>query len=438
MRIAIPQIYCGIADLQMDPFVKAGEFRRSLFTNMLFYGDLVITDGFWFMSESIARELRRKPEDNLLLAGLASGHIKPWFRKKVEGSFHNAYETIVAQGIVGLVEGSKSIALTLQKVADEAPYYRYGHWPKRLVGKSFYQEIKEDLQSETPSQNNAETRKIWKATREWRVACVEQALCRSKDGTLRRGELLDVVARTVGWDRKSKMPNAATLLKVVPQNKHNELKSFLHWVNQCYQRNQANIFRLKSGIPTGKGWEQLVFFPRSLSEQKHFEAEIIQQTVYIPSIFLMEKLGPKAILSVRRSPEGHHYFRQFACWRNNPTEENMTTFLDSLTSYTARLRTDYLKTLKEKMVEQLTVTLPTRPLSEKTHWLRMAWKSVESGLNPCITIGEIAWETFQFYRPDKAKTVKEIALGTRKRTTLKFEKLSATKDSGQLTTNPTT
>ncbi len=214
MSIVIPKFYAGVADLQMTPFISFNTFRESLLWHLLFCGDLVVVDGFWLMSDYMVKDIKLGREKSLLLEGLNTGLVQPCFRTHVGGSFTQIFKEMQSQGIVGFNENSETIAETIDRSVSESEQYQYLHWPEELVGKTFLDEVTSRLSSDEPPVKSKAAFRIWKETKEWRTYCIEIALNRSDDGTLRRGELLDVVARTVGWEEKKKVPNAETVLKV--------------------------------------------------------------------------------------------------------------------------------------------------------------------------------------------------------------------------------
>lgn len=408
MRTFRPRIYFGRADLQMTPFQGLSQFRRSLLTSMLFFGDLVITDGFWFMSKHLLRELLRDPENNLLVAGLELGLIRPWFREDVGGSFQRAYEAILDQGVVGMVDDSFAAANILERVTQGAETYRHGLWPKCLVGGRFLKEVRNDLQEDEPAIMDSLSREAWTATEVWRTDCVDKALQRSSDGTLRRGELLDVVARTAGWSLSEKVPNATVALLAARGGNRRLLKAFICWVNRCYQRNQAHMFRASAAVVSGSGLEQLTLFPARTLARRTCEMEVMKATVPIPAISLLCRLDARSVLASRFSPEGEEYFRRLGAWSKTPSSSNRDELLGGLEHYAKRLCRDFFDRTQKAARERLAAYLPSLPPKERAYWVGQARRAL--GLVPHIggtlVLTDMAWAAFKHHAPDTSARVR--------------------------------
>jgi len=423
MRIAIPKIYCSVADLQMTPYISFNTFRSNLLLNQLFCGDLVVPDAFLFMSPYVIKDVKLGEDKSICLEGLKCGHIKPCFREMTQGSFKDSLKAIKDQGIVGMIEGSEFVAESLEANVLNFDFYRYVHWPKHLVGRGFFEEIRNTLGPQEPYIKTKDSLEIWKKTNEWRTELVSLAQQQTKDGTLRRGELLDLVARKVGWDSLKKVPNAQTAITAARRHKK-ILKTYLQWINQCYQRNHAKQFKLRSSALSGTGLEQLAVFDKKESQSSDSHLTVFEHTVYIPSISLLLRMPLSQVLALRRSPEGKDYFRSWSDWRKMPTVGNTMALTKNLSNYAARLRSKYNKLLSGKTIQAVGIKVPEKRSKTEKYWLDTAWKAIGQIplIGNIIFLVEQGWAGLKIYNPNRAELLKNVALRSKsKRLKLRLE-----------------
>lgn len=421
MRPSIPSIYFGLSDLQMTPFIKSSQrFRTSLVEGMLFHGNLVIPDAFWFMSEHLCDEVRRG-ERSLVLAGLMNGWIRPHFREHVGGSFKAGLTVIKEMEIVGLLPSADALADILDHAAQKGERYRYAHWPLRSIGRSFLSEIKRTFDSSEPPMEGEEAERAWHDTEVLRKQCVCEAVCRTKSGSLRRGELFDVVGRRyVGWDREEKVLNAGELLEFCGSGrKKSVLKTYIHWVNQCYQRNQARLFRKSWICSLGEGAQQISAFAQTRCVDTPDFVDVIECECALPPFRLMAAADPQRTLSLRNTDEAKKYFQALADWRKPKSNGDAGhTVLVTLHEYCRKIESEYADILKNRIQDVVRMVLPTRPTGEKKVWLRIAWNGIGQipKLGMCIYVGKSAWDLFSTYSPEKAEIAKRGLLMIRERT----------------------
>lgn len=341
-----PCAYYGFADVQMELFLSGREsFRENLVRNLLFQGQLAIPDGFWLISDQVAKEVKSKRE-SWLLEALRLGLARPWFRENGTHSFVSGLEIIQDQKIIGLGRGSMGVARRLDKSlqASEFQAFAPGYWGGRESGAGFYQAVTAFFASDPPVDSPKVTG-VWEATKTWRTECVK-ACAYEKNGqtVLRRGDLFHEVGRSLGWKSRVKVRNAKVLLDFVSSKPERcNLLHFVHWVNQIYQRNQASLFGLEALIPSGKGLQQLPSLSLILAEETpDSHLSILKHTVTIPRISHLAAMPPKRILSVCVSPEGKHYFNAYSTWKSEASQENAKSLLQALDEYAAKLQTDFL------------------------------------------------------------------------------------------------
>jgi hypothetical protein len=342
----VPCAYYGFADVQMEPFLNSHEtFRENLVRNLLFQGQLAIPDGFWLISDLVAQDVKRKSE-SWLLEALRLGLARPWFRQNGTRSFVSGLEIIEDQKIIGLSRSSGGIAKTLDKSLQASDFNAFapGYWGGRESGAGFYQAVTDFFASDPPV-DSSKVKEAWEATRVWRTKCVE-ASAYEKGGhpVLRRGDLLHEVGRSLGWKSRVKIRNVKVLLDFVGSKpQRGNLLHYVHWVNQLYQRNQANLFGLEAIIPSGRGLQQLPALSLiSAEEASDCHISILNHIVTIPRISHLAAMSPRRILSVCLSPEGEHYFSAYSKWKSEASLENSKSLLKALDVYAARLQTDFL------------------------------------------------------------------------------------------------
>jgi len=414
-RVMIPRFYFGEADLQMTPFIGYEQFRFSLLYHLLFQGRLIVTDGFWFMSDHLKTEVLSDPDASFLLAGLRSGLVRPWFRERVGGSFAKGLDVIKQQGIIGLGEGSDAAAEVLDHTVRDSPAYRWGHWRKdRLVGGRFHREVLNALGKAEPPAGSAEAESIWEHTKAWRTECVEIALARTRDGTLRRGELLDVVGRRVGWDGKAKVRNAAVLLASVPEADRPTLKTFLHWVNQCYQRNQATSFAMDVSLRSGSGLEQLGAFATLPTGDDARDCSVLALSTLAPSLRGMLALPPEDVLRPALSEEGRSYFRAYGKWRQDPSEQNGMEARECLALYCTAL-TETFRELRGDVLEAWFGVGRQHGRTRFSLGSAFGLISLVPVVGASAWVFRTAWGLMRLYAPGRYQALEDLAIGARKR-----------------------
>src|SRR5687768_9576026 len=89
MSVNIPKVYCGAADRQMEGFFTPKTFDDQFLSALLFHGNLVIPDVFFFISSNLEEAIIGKGLKHVLPA-LRRGLIVPAFRE--ETSFRQILE----------------------------------------------------------------------------------------------------------------------------------------------------------------------------------------------------------------------------------------------------------------------------------------------------------------------------------------------------------
>ncbi len=416
MATVVPRIYASIADLQMTPYISYAEFRKQLLWNLLFGGNLVVMDGFFWASPYVIADVMSGPEKSLILSGLDLGVVQPIFRENVGGSFVEAFSVFRGQGIVGATDDADRCVRALE-TARQAGFRKYAprHWPSALVGKGFLEEVRASFSRDSDSSWSANERRIWGATNVWRSDCVDEALHRTDDGSLRRGELFDVVARRAGWTQRRPPANAAEILKgaSTPYAK-SLLRAFMLWANQCYQKNQASMFRIWSSALTGPGYARLALLPPGRSESPIDGIRMMEYSALVPSPHILERMTPSSVLAVRTSTEAREYFTALNQWHNSPGPSERADLGKALREYTSKLRVDYVQGIQSKL-KTLVYGLNDSPGSARRQLVDSALGLVglhpEAG--PAIYLGKHAWTYVKTRDPDLADFAKDVVHGAR-------------------------
>jgi hypothetical protein len=174
----LPSVYFGAADRQMEYFLDTESFYDSLISGLLFQGNIVIPDIFFYISEHIADLVTRKgsnyfgagrnePSD-FFIAGLQEGIIIPSFRNKGIESFRENYRSIVEEGIQGLLPEAESIATSLGNAAERSSRFNPSYWPEEYLSEGFEERTKEVLLTEIATDQSPVLDGIWDNTRDKR------------------------------------------------------------------------------------------------------------------------------------------------------------------------------------------------------------------------------------------------------------------------------
>lgn len=414
----------------MAPYLSPKTFPLHVLESLLFQGNLTIPDIFWFISKHVAHDvdLGRR---SLLLEGLKQGFVRPHFRAEVDGNFVEALKLVRDQRIIGLLPAADRIAARLFGELEDATGYRYARWPKRLVGRSFLTEVQTSVGLEDPPIAGESAARLWRETRKWRTECVTEALDRANDGTLRRGEWLDVVARHAGaWDSAKPIPGLEEILRLAPRAKKHALRTFGHWVNQCYYRNQARLFRREALVPAGRGLQQLGSLRSPTPEDWEVEAvSLLEITVLLPPSQLLLRTPASKVLGARSSPEGKAFFRASAEWRKVPSYENGYMVADALADYSERLRKDFLGHLRSAAREVLHARLPVIRLPPARVALGLAWlwsKALYPPVGATVALLETA-QALEKYLPETFPGIQRLRRGLLvEEKTVRLEKTTST------------
>jgi hypothetical protein len=145
---AKPEVYFGACDRQMESFCNYRSFQEALVYGLLFHGDLVVTDIFFYISSHLrAALLDDQFASNLIITSVRNGAIIPAFRREGTVGFQQNLNEIIAEGIQGVHERAAEIAKTL----DEGLAGRRLHpmtWPKEPVSVGYKQTLEHALLSQ--------------------------------------------------------------------------------------------------------------------------------------------------------------------------------------------------------------------------------------------------------------------------------------------------
>jgi len=359
-----PEIYFGSPDGQMLPFLNEREFRRGLVLSVLFQGDLVIPDVFFFDSPYLRRFIlheRRSP----FSTWVKSGMIVPAFRDSGDKSFMQCFERITASNIVGVPEEAADIAKLLDKACLLSREARTVYWPKERFDLGYKTVTTQAMMGEL-AVDDPRLIELWARTENLRIECFNDALANSPDSGLRRGELYKSIARyyklseTAADDIRQLMDGASG-----PED-HADLRYILKWTNYCYHYNQGKMLGL---MPSLQSLDALdVSFSRQLNRSGVNSDpcnEAIEQSFDFYSLDHLLSVPAGKLVEVRNSDKGVLYFSALQTYQANPNDETGGQLRERLTQYADSIRLTVV-TSGASVVNPdllLTLILPTNPAS---------------------------------------------------------------------------
>ncbi len=413
VKIDYSRIYFAAAD--SHSFMDSSAFYKALVLSSLFHGDLVIPDVYFFIGSACPDAFLS--ERSLALELLKSGHLQPWFRTETHGSFITSIKDIKQSGILGLREDAAQIAEYLERSVIEHDSYKFGYWGQ-IAGASFDRVVRNFLEREEPPVRTDNVLKLWDRTRPWRVKAVAEARARSHDGTLRRGEIVYVIGKQLGWDRPEKVSNPEQLLEFLKQDPRRiELRHFFAWLAQSYYKNQADVFGIDRVFFETAGFDQLgpYSFGAFDIEAPELDQERITPAILVPSVESLLKMDPKELIAVRNGDEAREYFDTLNRWKKGDSTVTSDDLFAQLAKYAEALRRWF--TQKKEPVIFGTLQTWLSENERKIYWLKRAIdlamlltpsEVLSTNAKIFIFSGKVAWGLLKYEAP-----VREILVGAR-------------------------
>ena len=330
----VPEVYFGSPDRQMESFLDGEAFQRSLVLGMLFQGELVIPDIFFFISRHI-RQLVLHDRKGTLTALIDQGAVIPSFRAEDGGSFARNYATIQGQQIQGCLPDAGAIADRLDEALADSKNYRqaYKVWPEAQLGEGFSEVVRQMLLTDQATADAPELAAAWQVTRAMREACVGDALSRATGGGLRRGDLYNSLAAHLKLDRPV-IDDIRVILDGTPDlARRAEAACLLKWINYCYQYNQAVMLGLRPALSSMNETDLMFAQGFCRSEGDDTDAPVLQDDFPLPSVPQLLSVPMTELLGVRNGGAGVRYFQALARSQAAPSDDAAGHLLACLGAY---------------------------------------------------------------------------------------------------------
>ena len=341
--MTIPEVYFGAADRQMEGFLQPHSFDRHFLFSILFQGNLVIPDIFFYISNHIRNRVLNK-ESSIFNVALSEGIIIPSFRSNQQGSFRLNLEEIYDQKIQGIQVDAVKIASILDEKAQDNNKYAYQRWPDVMLSEGFERTSKQALLNSNSHSEDPEFQKLWEETKELRERCVLEASDLSLGKGLRRGTSFNAVAAYFGFQNEEVEDVNALINKIEDPTNRNVAKRILKWVNYCYHFNQGKMFDLQPSLPELDHFD--VIFSENFYSNNNDTLpcdELLQKTIEIPSPSQLLTVNPTILFEMRNGEAGLKYFKNLREWQSAPSDISAEKLLISLESYSQEIKSIYIK-----------------------------------------------------------------------------------------------
>jgi hypothetical protein len=387
----IPQTYFSAADRQMEVFLQKGSFYRHLVFSMLFQGDLIVPDIFFYISNNI-RNLAEDEKQPLLLSALTEGMIVPSFRSDVEGSFVRNLAEIRDQSIQGVLYESERLAQILDKSVANSRHYAYTHWPNETLSEGYEQVVRKTLLASDPPDDDVRFVQLWDETRTLRESVVSHAIEGIRGKGLRRGELYNALARFYHIDLAVVNDVKVILRRITDPDEKKKVKTVIKWINYCYHYNQGKMFKLQPSLAELDTLD--IGFTRSFYSQKeeNSQGNYFDTLVELPSTRQLLTIEPRRIFEVRNGETGVQYFKSLSEWQMNPSELTSKSLLEAITAYAGSIRTAYVQYGRNVLHPRLIIKIiiPTNKGKTSDFILNSLYGFAETFIDPLGLISFVA------------------------------------------------
>jgi hypothetical protein len=324
-------VYFSAADRQMENFLDAEAFDRSLVLNVLFQPGILVPDILFAISGGLEIHLRN-PNLTLFEACIEDGLLVPSFRDPSVSSFTDAIRLIRKQGIQGVRDSAEDTMLRLQLAAARNKSFR-AYVPKKHLGLTFDKRL-EVLQKPIPpllgptfdiGMSQGELQRHWILTERWRTRCIDQAreTTRQKTGGepgVRRGEIMNAVAQDLTGGSLQTIDDIGVLFAAHLDKP--ELRVFFQWICEIYAYNHATEMDIYPNLPAFNFLTPVSLATDSIQASppvmNYGAFPSISETVEFPPVRVLKRVAPRNLLSVRRE-KGAEYLANVAAWQGDPT-----------------------------------------------------------------------------------------------------------------------
>lgn len=418
-------VYYSVADPNGESTFRTGAvgFERSLLWNVLFQSSVLIPDAFFFTSEHLESHVFQTPSKSLLEACIEQGIVYFSVRDKDRKSFTKIESLLREQGITGLSQNSKRIALRLERslTADSKFSTWYGS-----SALNFERAMIACLKRDQPTlgairdKHPEVARRIdnaWRVSQPWRFEVLERAVDATKlkdaSGGLRRGELVAVLAEDFGVDPNTVTTFGALLerAKFTPEQR-SAMELYGKWTIECYQFSQAISLHSKPNLAQFSPYSSVVLnalaadnpFGDQMSPHealKYVDFEILRIEATLPLFEMLSQLSPATLLNIR-SNSGRDYFCALDMWSQTQSDSDKAALVKAFNSYCREITNAAERKLGiGSHPIELLLNVHHHPARRfVTQSLQIAFGVVESVMSPWhipfITVGSLGIAVYQW------------------------------------------
>lgn len=426
--ISQPTVFFGAADRQMELFSSAKEFERSLVHSVLFQGDQLVSDVFFYVSSHMGVAVKEHSRlGKFIEESLRQRAIIPAFRSDCGGSFTDNLAEIQLAGILGLQSDVAEVAKKLEK-ATRGIRLHYQVWPKTPLSVGFRSLLEGNLLNFNRKFQSETMEKFYRESEPLREAILLTASADSYGGW-RRGDLINAVGQYTGIvSSNCKIHDAGEILRAIAGREDGALiQKFLKWVIYCYQYNQGRMLTSSPGL-TALDENDLEFI-LPLGGDKWDTVSLgrghVASLISIPSPAALLTVEPSELFRIRNGEAGQNYFVALKKWKLRPEAASAEFLQSSLEVYVAQLTATFLKYGKHLANWEwyLHAAIPTSKSSRSASRWDLA---IDLGKEAAIELasipgfgilslfGRVAAATYEFI-PAKAREILSPVFGTNDR-----------------------
>jgi hypothetical protein len=379
-------------------------FQEALVYGVLFHGDLVVPDIFFYISSHLKKALLDdRLASNFIVTSVRNGAVIPAFRQENTSGFGQNLNEIIGQQIQGVHERAKDIAKILDDgLTGKRLYPRT--WPKEPVSVGYKRTLERAFLSQDILDRFPEIETTWTQTK----SASEDTMGTIKFdsfGGIRRGDMYNAVYAHFNRAKKIAIQDVTQIwAEIVDHGAAQQAKRLIKWINYCYYYNQGCMIGLNPGFSALEGVD--IQFARHLAQLSDGEqfVEPICDEFRLPSAAALLTIDPPFLFEVRDSQLSENYFTGLDAWRVNPSDDTARALLEALPRYTASINRVYL--LRGKNIFNWQWHLKAHVPPAKSVWGKLGRESLTAmamdvlgGLIPHIglasIVGHVAATTYE-------------------------------------------
>lgn len=335
-----PEVYFSGGDRNMEPFIDDGAFLRSLVYGVLFHGDLIIPDIFFFISTRILSIFDNDENAwGFFSTCVRDGAAIPMFRKETHGSFNASLSGLIEDRIQGIHSRAYEIANKLDDVCfGKRVHYRL--WPTSPISVGFRNTLRHTLLSENISSSSTQFERFWEDTLEIRTTIINDTAPDNLGG-LRRGDVFNSLAMHLQGKSREINDCREIWQSIRDESAINQARRLVKWINYCYHFNQGQSLSSHAGLSSLDALDtDFTLLLRSNFDSD--ECETFQRSFSLPGAAALLTIDPRSLLDLRESKIGVEYYCSLLAYQKHPTADSAKMLIDALHQYTSSLRGLYL------------------------------------------------------------------------------------------------